>query len=84
MIEKQLAATPTGLLGRHDALALGVQLDIVAEAAATRACGVLDYGSVHSPSSISARDSTLEVSTYTTGGSIKQDPAYAAKEFDSE
>ena len=49
VIEEQLAAKLTGLLGRHDALMLGVKLDIVAKAAATHACGVLDYGSVHSP-----------------------------------
>jgi hypothetical protein len=68
-----------------------VKLDIVAEAAATRACGVLDYGSVHSPFSISVGDFALEVSTYTTGGSInktggstEQDPPYGAEEFDSE
>ena len=49
VIEEQLAAKLTGLLGRHDALMLGVKLDIVAKAAATHARGVLDYGSVHSP-----------------------------------
>jgi hypothetical protein len=66
-----------------------VKLDIVAKAPATGACGVLDDGSVHSPPAYQSRDCALDVreldvSTYTTGGSKKQDPPYAAEEFDLE